>query len=316
MAVQYFKVGALEYAWATAASILLVQFFQLLLVLLQNWKSEKWGARFLLKEIGLVLLCVKPGLAAMKVAADAEGHENHMFPPKVRAMSIATTSQRSSNVSVHGHPLLRLVASSQAEYTFLKAIELCFEAVPNTLIQTYAYLKGRDVASGAIFSIAVSVLTGAFTASSVSYDSDVQVSKRESSPEFYGYVPDRTSDKLKVRSGEERRDALRRRVYGLSTSVSNASLVADGLVADDSLGQSALHQELLLRTLCGGEQTVTRSLHFGRHPTFHRVQDSETRYLEARANLWGVWSCVFRSNQHDHKGPGRLLRPYTFPAPL
>ena len=48
----------------------------------------------------------------------------------------------------------------------------------------------------AVFSICVSIATTAFTSTTISFDMDVNPSKRAQSPPFYGYVPDKFGNRL------------------------------------------------------------------------------------------------------------------------
>ncbi|GMH80703.1 hypothetical protein TL16_g08662 [Triparma laevis f. inornata] len=81
---------------------------------------------------------------------------------------------------------------------FTSIIQRRQEAIPGTIIQTYAFLKGSNHSSGAIFSLVVSVLTAAFTSTTVSWDLDVDNTKRAATPQFYGVIPDGMRKKVRV----------------------------------------------------------------------------------------------------------------------
>ena len=59
------------------------------------------------------------------------------------------------------------------------------------MLQIYVLLRNPEQAgTGEILSIVASALTTGFTSAMIAFDSDVDVTKRENSPEFNGYIPD------------------------------------------------------------------------------------------------------------------------------
>ena len=74
---------------------------------------------------------------------------------------------------------------------YTKCAELVAESIPGSLFQTVAYLKGiGDRSSWALFSLATSFMTIAFTSSLISFEFDINPKQRKISPKFYGYFPD------------------------------------------------------------------------------------------------------------------------------
>jgi hypothetical protein len=64
------------------------------------------------------------------------------------------------------------------------------EAIPGVIIQLMAIATNDgDVAYAAWVSLSVSALTTGFASATISYDWDINPVKRETVPEFYGYVP-------------------------------------------------------------------------------------------------------------------------------
>ena len=84
------------------------------------------------------------------------------------------------------------------EMIAVKAIELFCEAIPGTLIQTYAFLTGSNQTKAAVFSLVVSIFTAAFTSTGISLDKDLDRESRFSAPDFYGYFPSGTKKRAKV----------------------------------------------------------------------------------------------------------------------
>ena len=116
----------------------------------------------------LVLSYLKPGVDAWKVASGADHEENAMFDPKF-------------------------------ELTYCKGVELFTESIPGTILQAAVYLSTKKARTNyQVFSICTSMLTTAFTTTTISFDWDVGVTQRLYSPDFYGYIPDGHKARLKV----------------------------------------------------------------------------------------------------------------------
>jgi hypothetical protein len=73
--------------------------------------------------------------------------------------------------------------------SYCKCIETVFEAVPSSLLQTYALLDSGRNDKAAVASILISGATTAFTSVMISYDYDTSPTQRAKSPKFYGFVP-------------------------------------------------------------------------------------------------------------------------------
>ena len=65
------------------------------------------------------------------------------------------------------------------------------EAIPSSVLQTYAILGDDHVSKRAVFSVFISAACIAFASSTISMDMDTDPAKRLTSPNFYGYFPDK-----------------------------------------------------------------------------------------------------------------------------
>ncbi|GMH80619.1 hypothetical protein TL16_g08624 [Triparma laevis f. inornata] len=157
-------VGENSFRNASLISLLSNIFLQLIMVFFQN-KKQKSKSR-LFKGLLYVLSTTKPGVDAYRVVIGAE-QVGAPVDPKVEMM-------------------------------FTKMLELFCEAIPGALIQSYAFLVGSNQSNAAIFSLIVSVFTASFTATGISFNTDVDKNKRAHTPDFYGYVPDGAKKKVKV----------------------------------------------------------------------------------------------------------------------
>ena len=78
-----------------------------------------------------------------------------------------------------------------AETMINKCSELACESIPGCVLQLYVWVVFPDQAGEyALFSIAVSILTTGLAAGVISFDMDVEITRRKSQPKFYGYIPD------------------------------------------------------------------------------------------------------------------------------
>jgi len=134
---------------------------QMLLVLAQNNKNKNKMA--LVKEMLVVVTGLKPALDAMRVVGGTEMEEHNIFELSV-------------------------------EHAFTKSIEMVFESIPGCLLQQFVLLKNRElISSSTVGSVLISAITTGFTSASLSFDFDVDPTKRKEHPEFYGYFPDGAS---------------------------------------------------------------------------------------------------------------------------
>jgi len=87
------------------------------------------------------------------------------------------------------------------DLTITKVIELFFEAIPGTILQSFAYLqfmmdpnkKRNEGMKRALMSIILSAATSGFTAGCITYDLDTNVNNRKNV--FYGIIPDKASSR-------------------------------------------------------------------------------------------------------------------------
>ncbi|GMH87019.1 hypothetical protein TrVE_jg13484 [Triparma verrucosa] len=164
MVYVYSSTGETGFANATLSSLLVNLSFQACVVLLQHKGHSR---RKKLKELLYVLTFTKPGVDAYRVVIGVEHEVGSIMDPKMEMIAV-------------------------------KAIELFCEAIPGTLIQTYAFLTGSNQTKAAVFSLVVSIFTATFTSTGISLDKDLDRESRFSAPDFYGYFPSGTKKRAKV----------------------------------------------------------------------------------------------------------------------
>ena len=74
-----------------------------------------------------------------------------------------------------------------------KVVEVVAESIPSGVLQAYAFLKSGGKMRAPLGACLVSVVTTAFTVTSLAYDIDTSPKKRRMNSSFYGFVPDKTS---------------------------------------------------------------------------------------------------------------------------
>ena len=130
---------------------------QLLVVWAQHHKKPAGMA----KDMLLVVTFLKPASDAYKRASGDEGEDHHILPPKL-------------------------------ELVVFKGIEMSCESIPSTVLQMLAIMEaGSAPGTTELLSVAVSILTTAFTSTAISVDSDCDPERRRLNPRFYGYMPDK-----------------------------------------------------------------------------------------------------------------------------
>ncbi|GMH78900.1 hypothetical protein TL16_g07970 [Triparma laevis f. inornata] len=149
MILTYYSTDENGFANASLISLLANIIIQIAFVFVQNRNHTSKGRLF--KEIMYVLSFSKPSVDTYRVVIGAEIEVGAVTDPK-------------------------------REMMYVKAIELFTEAIPGALIQTYVFLVGSNQTSAAVLSLIVSVFTAAFTATSISYDLDVDKLKRMQTP--------------------------------------------------------------------------------------------------------------------------------------
>ncbi|GMH74049.1 hypothetical protein TrLO_g9753 [Triparma laevis f. longispina] len=147
----YYATGGNGFANASLISLLANVALQIAIVLMQTRKQAK-GRLF--KEILCVVSFTKPGVDAYRVIIGADNEAGSIMDPKT-------------------------------EMIFIKCCELVAEAIPGTLIQTYAFLVGSNQSNAAVFSLIVFVFTASFTATGISFDKDVDKYGRRHTSGFY-----------------------------------------------------------------------------------------------------------------------------------
>ncbi len=85
-------------------------------------------------------------------------------------------------------PLLTL--DPMLESIISKAIEVAFEALGGSVLQTAALLTSPTKTPLAIFSLATSALSIAYAVTTMTFDMDTSPEKRRTSPELWGMIPD------------------------------------------------------------------------------------------------------------------------------
>ena len=155
MVSQFFEQGNTSVARATLGMITTNLFLQVILVYAQNKKKT---LRVLLMECLYVLLCIKPGIDALRVMQGGDQD-----------------------------PLLAM--DCMTEMLISKSIEMAVESLPGSVLQTIILLSLKTRTPAAFVSIALSAASTAYTATTMSYDIDTSVMKRRQSPKLYGYIP-------------------------------------------------------------------------------------------------------------------------------
>jgi hypothetical protein len=159
-----FLLGQRMGALILLSMILLNLTFQSLVVIFQS-KHRGWPT--VLWELSIVFSLLKPGMDAIRVA----GGEEH----------------------AQGAPVDPLV-----EMLICRLSELTFESIPGGLVQAIVLLNGGNWTTAAVVSVGLSCLSTAFIATTIDYDLDLEVTRRTSNPEFYGWIPDIASKRVLV----------------------------------------------------------------------------------------------------------------------
>ncbi|GMI34748.1 hypothetical protein TeGR_g13050, partial [Tetraparma gracilis] len=133
-------------------------------LLLQLWLAwfvnRKRGWRRIAREALYVVLFIKPGIDAARVAGGGENDDG------LAALG----------------PLAELAVS--------KMIEMVFESIPAAIIQTRAFIISEERSTLALVSIIISCCTTGFAAATMWYDFDTSPAKRKENPRLAGATPD------------------------------------------------------------------------------------------------------------------------------
>jgi hypothetical protein len=153
------------YFQASLASLVASICIQMIVVWLQN---KKLGMQRVLKEWFPILIGFKPAVDAYRVAKGGKQEAG-------------------------------LAIDALTEMTYMKGIEMFAEAIPGVIIQLMAIATSdKGVRTSAWLSVAVSAITTGFASATISYDWDTAPDKRESAPDFYGYIPANASKRTVV----------------------------------------------------------------------------------------------------------------------
>ncbi|GMI28074.1 hypothetical protein TeGR_g1263 [Tetraparma gracilis] len=144
-------------AHVNIACVALSLLFQLAIVWIVN-RKRSW--RRLAKEVLYVVLFIKPGIDAARVAAGNENDDG-----------LATMD-----------PLQELAGG--------KMVEMIFESIPAAIIQTRAFIISKERSTLALVSIMISCFTTGFAAATMWYDFDTSPEKRKECPRLAGAAPD------------------------------------------------------------------------------------------------------------------------------
>ena len=118
--------------------------------------TKHLGLLAVLKEVALVLLCLKPGFEVWHLAHGAEHDPGALMDPK--------------NAMIFG-----------------KVIERVFESIPGAILTTVTLLDHADARSpSTVASVIVACLATAFVATTIAYNKDTDHAGRHSVPAFYG----------------------------------------------------------------------------------------------------------------------------------
>jgi hypothetical protein len=162
--ISLFLAGQSALAYALLGLIFANLAFQLLITWLQ---TSHRGWRVIAWEVVLVLLLLKPGVDAIRVA----GGDEH----------------------TPGAPLDPL-----SEMVFGKVGEVLFEALPSLLLLAFFLLNGGEVTTAAVVSIALSCLSTSFTMSMMAFELDTSAQKRKAEPAFFGYIVDSSAGQART----------------------------------------------------------------------------------------------------------------------
>jgi hypothetical protein len=111
------------------------------------------------------------------------------YKPAVDAYRVATGAKQE----------VEAVLNPMFEMTLMKVIEMFAEAIPGVIIQLMAIATSdKEVGTSAWLSVAVSAITVGFASATISYDWDTDPARRETVPDFYGYIPAKASKRTVV----------------------------------------------------------------------------------------------------------------------
>ncbi len=105
---------------------------------LSSWVNNHKKHSTFAKDAAIIFTGLKPAFDAYKIGAGLEREDHQLFDPLI-------------------------------EITHMKGVETVFEAIPSSVLQSYAYVTSKEKKSAALISIVVSAATVAFTSAMISY---------------------------------------------------------------------------------------------------------------------------------------------------
>ena len=125
-------------------------------VIIAVYMTKHRGVLAVLKEVALVLLCLKPGVEVWRLAHGAERDPGAPFDP-------------------NGGMIMGKVA------------ERVFESIPGAILTTVTLLDHADARSpSTVTSVILACLATAFVATTIAYNKDTDPAGRHTFPKFYG----------------------------------------------------------------------------------------------------------------------------------
>ena len=151
----FFRTGYPWFAWANLSLLIVAVSLQLLLAYLQNVKAGRAAVAY---ESAVVLSLLKPAIDAYRLAS------GHRQGP-------------------------RKLFSLLNEINYSRLIDMTAESLPSAVLQTYAFVLGARKTTGAVASIAISLLAIAYNVTIITFDIDTATERRETDPSSYGLIP-------------------------------------------------------------------------------------------------------------------------------
>jgi hypothetical protein len=155
MIVQFFAQGHSGAAITSVAFVALNAAVQILIVVGQNTRKPR---SVVLREVLLVVSCLKPGVDAYRCIRGGEKD-----------------------------PFLNL--DSMQEMFFSKGSEVVFEAIPSSVLQLGIFLASETKTTASLVSLLMSAASTGYTSATTAYDFDTSIARRRASPYLYGMVP-------------------------------------------------------------------------------------------------------------------------------
>ena len=164
MSYIYIVNSKYTFAIIILSTVLLNVFLQIIVVLIQNYKSSYCN---IFREILIVLSFTKQVVDAKRVTSGEKQKPYNTF-----------------------EPIIEMICT--------KVIEILAESMPSAIFQIFMYLKSDYKSNFTFVSIILSAFTIAYTVSTITYDVDIEPSKRKLDKDFYGFIPDEITKKMSI----------------------------------------------------------------------------------------------------------------------